>query len=208
MRQRVGGNSRSVVAEAAGAVLLGVVLALIFAILYFTYRSVCRRWHSCPSDRRAYVCGDMGYCSACPDNQYCLSGRPRPREHEQAPQGGPKPGPHTSLLSVQAIRIINGAGYPCYDRQKWTVRSAGTVRSSAHDFYRFALTRRLCANRCATHDRVESADPAGPPGGIIPPGGCRRTIQISANGLRWRRRGAPGCCQKPIPRRHMTSSDR
>lgn len=38
----------------------------------------CHRWHSCPSDTESYVCGDLGYCSECPDNQYCLGRQPRP----------------------------------------------------------------------------------------------------------------------------------
>ncbi|HZU07034.1 MAG TPA: FxLYD domain-containing protein [Chloroflexota bacterium] len=37
----------------------------------------CHRWHSCPSDDGSYICGDRGYCSECPDNQYCLNKRPR-----------------------------------------------------------------------------------------------------------------------------------
>jgi hypothetical protein len=32
-------------------------------------RSGCHRWHSCPSDHGTYTCGDLGYYSACPDNQ-------------------------------------------------------------------------------------------------------------------------------------------
>ena len=41
------------------------------------HRSDCHRWHSCPSDRGTYTCGDLGYCSQCPNNLYCETGRPR-----------------------------------------------------------------------------------------------------------------------------------
>jgi hypothetical protein len=41
------------------------------------HRSGCHRWHSCPSDHGTYVCGDLGYCSQCADNQYCEAGQPR-----------------------------------------------------------------------------------------------------------------------------------
>lgn len=41
------------------------------------HRSGCHRWHSCPSDHGTYVCGDIGYCSQCHDNQYCEAGQPR-----------------------------------------------------------------------------------------------------------------------------------
>ncbi len=37
----------------------------------------CHRWHSCPPDDGSYVCGDLGHCSECANNQYCLAGRPR-----------------------------------------------------------------------------------------------------------------------------------
>lgn len=32
------------------------------------HRSGCHRWHSCPSDRGTYVCGDLGYTSECPSS--------------------------------------------------------------------------------------------------------------------------------------------
>ena len=56
------------------------------------HRSGCHRWHSCPSDRGTYTCGDKGYCSACPDNQYCENRKPRvqtdpsPRENVEKPR--------------------------------------------------------------------------------------------------------------------------
>ncbi len=47
------------------------------------HRSGCHRWHSCPSDTGSYVCGDTGYCSGCPDNQYCLAGQARGQSADQ-----------------------------------------------------------------------------------------------------------------------------
>jgi micrococcal nuclease len=54
-------------------------LVLLTAVLTSTeaHRSGCHRWHSCPSDRGTYTCGDLGYCSQCPDNTYCQAGQPR-----------------------------------------------------------------------------------------------------------------------------------
>ena len=43
----------------------------------FAHQSGCHRWHSCPSDHGTYECGDIGYCSQCPDNDYCENGAPR-----------------------------------------------------------------------------------------------------------------------------------
>lgn len=40
------------------------------------HRDGCHRWHSCPSDTGSYTCGDTGYCSECPDNNYCKAGQP------------------------------------------------------------------------------------------------------------------------------------
>src|SRR5262245_20239 len=55
-----------------------LVLSLVCSpVLLPAHRSGCHRWHSCPSDRSTYVCGDLGYCSQCPDNQFCVAGQPR-----------------------------------------------------------------------------------------------------------------------------------
>jgi endonuclease YncB( thermonuclease family) len=41
------------------------------------HQDPCHRQHACPSDRGTYVCGDLGHCEQCPDNQYCRAGQPR-----------------------------------------------------------------------------------------------------------------------------------
>jgi PLD-like domain len=41
------------------------------------HQAPCHRLYSCPSDHGTYVCGDKGRCDQCPDNQYCLAGKPR-----------------------------------------------------------------------------------------------------------------------------------
>jgi hypothetical protein len=48
----------------------------------FAHQSGCHSWHSCPSDSGSYTCGDKGYCSQCPDNQYCKAGNPRSYDEE------------------------------------------------------------------------------------------------------------------------------
>ncbi|MFQ5656129.1 MAG: hypothetical protein ACE5G5_01140, partial [Candidatus Methylomirabilales bacterium] len=53
-----------------GAFLLAGILSLLPIGVSLPHSSGCHRWHSCPSDRGTYVCGDLGYCSGCPDNQY------------------------------------------------------------------------------------------------------------------------------------------
>src|SRR5882724_2160735 len=70
-----------------------LVLALIASLALVSsadaHRSGCHRWHSCPSDRGTYVCGDLGYCSQCPDNDYCELGKPR--DAKQSPQDPKQP---------------------------------------------------------------------------------------------------------------------
>jgi hypothetical protein len=41
------------------------------------HQDPCHRLHSCPSDHHTYVCGDKGRCDQCPDNEFCLAGKPR-----------------------------------------------------------------------------------------------------------------------------------
>ena len=77
-----------------------------------THRSGCHRWHSCPSDHGTYVCGDLGYCSQCPDNQYCHAGQPRttaqpPSTSPQPPTKSPKPPPALPQV-LKVARVIDG----------------------------------------------------------------------------------------------------
>ena len=66
-----------------------IYFIFIFLFLYIlplyvnAHRSGCHRWHSCPSDSGSYICGDIGYCSACPDNQFCDNRSPRASKSEE-----------------------------------------------------------------------------------------------------------------------------
>ena len=62
------------------------------------HRSGCHSWHSCPSDSGTYICGDKGYCSGCPDNQYCKS-----QQYSPAPIPAPKT--ITPIPTVSAVII-------------------------------------------------------------------------------------------------------
>jgi hypothetical protein len=57
------------------------------------HRSGCHAWHSCPSDTGAYTCGDLGYCSGCPDNEFCEAGQPRHVPLHGSPEPAPSCGP-------------------------------------------------------------------------------------------------------------------
>ena len=85
------------------------VLFLLVPLFAYAHRSGCHRWHSCPSDRGTYVCGDLGYCSQCPDNFYCQGGTPRPRSSPSRPKAPP-----TSLFREdiqQAQKQLQVSGY-------------------------------------------------------------------------------------------------
>ena len=60
-----------------GVVALGALLGWSWTGSSFSHQDPCHRLHSCPSDHHTYVCGDKGRCDQCPDNQYCLAGKPR-----------------------------------------------------------------------------------------------------------------------------------
>ncbi|MFQ5961282.1 MAG: thermonuclease family protein [Candidatus Methylomirabilales bacterium] len=99
---------------------------MLISVSALAHRSGCHRWHSCPSDHGTYVCGDLGYCSGCPDNQYCLNRQPRPvlREvpKESLKQEAPK-----SVLSVQVVGVVDGDTIQvcCINERREKVRHIG-----------------------------------------------------------------------------------
>ena len=84
------------------AILLGLVGC---SLVSDAHRDPCHQRHSCPSDRGTYTCGDLGYCSECPDNQYCLAGQPRTASKPSLTS--PKPSaPQVHVVKVR--RVIDG----------------------------------------------------------------------------------------------------
>ena len=71
-------------------VLLSILTGclILLPVLVHAHRSGCHRWHSCPSERGTYVCGDLGHCGQCPDNAYCAGGQPRAKALPQ-PRSAP-----------------------------------------------------------------------------------------------------------------------
>jgi hypothetical protein len=65
-----------------GRYLLGAAIVVLLACGaiaadVLAHPDGCHRWHSCESDDGSYVCGDLGHCSECRDNRYCIAGRSR-----------------------------------------------------------------------------------------------------------------------------------
>lgn len=92
----------------AFALTLGLSAFLLLVALAEAHRSGCHRWHSCPSDRGTYVCGDTGHCNYCPDNQYCQAGRPRTATVPTEKAVGPST-PQPSALEVLTGRVVSVA---------------------------------------------------------------------------------------------------
>lgn len=75
---------------------MSLLVWLASVSLVAAHRSACHRDHSCPADADAYVCGDLGVCTACPDNQYCVQRKSRraaalQRWHSQPGPVQPRP---------------------------------------------------------------------------------------------------------------------
>jgi hypothetical protein len=68
------------------AILHAVIILGFAAGIADAHRSGCHRWHNCPFDTGSYVCGDTEHCSGCPDNQYCLAGKPQAQAQPAEPK--------------------------------------------------------------------------------------------------------------------------
>ncbi len=112
---------------ATGRILPLLVAAALLATTApsaHAHRSGCHRWHSCPSDTGSYVCGDLGHCSGCSDNEYCAAGKPRqtqaqPRQEPGKPSEQARPGvPPQDAWTCPATHPVKGnfttySGEPC-----------------------------------------------------------------------------------------------
>lgn len=85
------------------AKLLLCLIVFFWSFNSYAHRSGCHRWHSCPSDSGSYVCGDLGCCSGCPDNQYCQNGQKRKFERKTASQKVA-----VTKLQVKVVKVADG----------------------------------------------------------------------------------------------------
>lgn len=89
--------------------LLMVVLVGGWLLPGAGHQDPCHRLHSCPSDHGTYVCGDTGRCDQCPDNLYCLAGKPRVASSVNPAPVPPGPSPHaTTTPSAVAVCFTPG----------------------------------------------------------------------------------------------------
>jgi hypothetical protein len=100
---------------------LAIVLILVsFAVVAGSLRpseahqDPCHRLHSCPSDHGTYVCGDKGRCDQCPDNHYCLAGKPRVAS-SPAPAPVPRSPSPSATATPSAVSVYFTPGGNCTD---------------------------------------------------------------------------------------------
>jgi phosphatidylserine/phosphatidylglycerophosphate/cardiolipin synthase-like enzyme len=108
-------------------IMLIVIMGLMGGVANVTaHKDLCHQRHSYPSDTRSYVCGDKGRCDQCPDNQYCLAGKPRVAA---APSPAPAPPTSTSSLSFTpaAVTVCFTPGGNCTEQ---IVKALGEAKSS------------------------------------------------------------------------------
>jgi phosphatidylserine/phosphatidylglycerophosphate/cardiolipin synthase-like enzyme len=78
------------------------------------HQDSCHRRHACPSDSQAYVCGDTGRCDQCPDNPYCLAGKPRLTSSSTPAPVPPAPWP-SATTTPSAVTVCFTPGGDCTD---------------------------------------------------------------------------------------------
>jgi hypothetical protein len=108
-------TSRRIISRLA-IVLIMVTLTLVADGTHHSeaYQDTFHRLHSCPSDHNRYVCGDRGRCDQCPDNRYCLAGKPR-MGSAPAPAPAPfAPMPSTTTMP-SAVPVCFTPGGNCTD---------------------------------------------------------------------------------------------
>src|SRR5215211_8332763 len=85
-----------------------------FILVAYAHQDPCHRLHSCPSDHNTYTCGDKGRCEQCPDNPYCLAGKPRLTSSSTPAPAPPAPLPRATT-TPSAVTVCFTPGGNCTD---------------------------------------------------------------------------------------------
>jgi phosphatidylserine/phosphatidylglycerophosphate/cardiolipin synthase-like enzyme len=111
-----------------GVWMIALILVVLGGVILsaHAHQDSCHRLHSCPSDHNTYVCGDKGRCDQCPDNQFCLTGKPR---LAASPSPAPAPPASTSGQSFtpEPITVCFTPGGNCTEQ---IVKALGDAKSS------------------------------------------------------------------------------
>jgi phosphatidylserine/phosphatidylglycerophosphate/cardiolipin synthase-like enzyme len=107
------------------------------------HQDPCHRLHSCPSDHNTYVCGDKGRCDQCPDNHYCLAGKPRVASSPTPAPVSRSPAP-SATTTPSAVTVCFTPGGNCTDTIVNTLGGAKrTVPVQAYSFTSAPLAKAL-----------------------------------------------------------------
>jgi hypothetical protein len=90
------------------------VLLCVWLNAASAHQDPCHGLHSCPSDTGRYVCGDKGRCDQCPDNLYCLAGKPRRASSSTPTPAPPAPWPRATT-TPSAVTVCFTPGGNCTD---------------------------------------------------------------------------------------------
>ena len=85
-----------------------ITAAALVAMLAFpaqAHRSGCHRWHSCPSDRGTYVCGDLGYDTYCPKKRTPTRTQPTIQAPTATPPSSPPPAAGLKLVGKSSVMV-------------------------------------------------------------------------------------------------------
>jgi phosphatidylserine/phosphatidylglycerophosphate/cardiolipin synthase-like enzyme len=93
---------------------LMVVLVGSWLLPGTAHQDPCHRLHSCPSDSSSYVCGDKGRCDQCPDNPFCLAGKPRLASSTAPAPESPASSP-SATTTPSAVTVCFTPGGNCTD---------------------------------------------------------------------------------------------
>jgi len=85
-------------------VLVSTVMQLHLSVgINYAHQDACHRLHSCPPHPAPYICGDKGRCDQCPDNEFCLAGKPRASTQQPSPPAIPSP---TQIRTATVARVV------------------------------------------------------------------------------------------------------
>jgi phosphatidylserine/phosphatidylglycerophosphate/cardiolipin synthase-like enzyme len=107
------------------------------------HQDPCHRLHSCPSDHNTYVCGDKGRCDQCPDNTFCMAGKPRLVSSPTPDPASRSPAP-SATTRPSAVTVCFTPGENCTDTIVNTLGGAKrTVLVQAYSFTSAPLAKAL-----------------------------------------------------------------
>lgn len=123
--------------------LVAIVFLGAWIVTSHGHQDPCHRLHSCPSDSNTYVCGDKGRCDQCPDNEFCLAGKPRLASSPTPTPVPPAPSP-TVPTTPSSVTVCFTPGGNCTDAIVQALASAKrTILVQAYSFTSVPIAKAL-----------------------------------------------------------------